>query len=63
MAPGVVYLKVSDGSEAGDPAIKRDFLLINEERYLMCDSTFINAPIGRTMPGMDNARAQAICLD
>lgn len=46
-----------------DPAIKGDVLLINEERYLVCDPTFINAPIGRTMPGMDNARAQAICLE
>ena len=46
-----------------DPAIRGDYLSIGGERYLVCDPTFINAPIGRTMPGMDNSTAQAIPLD
>ena len=29
---------------------------------LVCDPTFINAPVGRTMPGMDNQKAKVIVL-
>lgn len=46
-----------------DPDIEGDFLNINGERYLVCDPTFINAPIGCTMPGMDNNKAKVILLD
>lgn len=46
-----------------DPSITGDFLVINGGRYLVCDPTFINAPIGRTMTGMDNSKAKVILLD
>lgn len=35
-----------------------DYFLVDGKRYLICDPTFINAPIGCTMPGMDNATAK-----
>ena len=35
-----------------------DYFLVNGTRYLICDPTFINAPIGCTMTGMDNTTAQ-----
>lgn len=38
--------------------IPGDFFLVNGKRYLVCDPTYINAPIGLTMPGMNNATAQ-----
>ncbi len=46
-----------------DPDITGDFININGERYLVCDPTFINAPIGCTMTGMDNSKAKVIRLD
>lgn len=46
-----------------DPDIKGDFLIIEGARYLVCDPTYINAPIGQTMPGMDNGKAKVIQLD
>lgn len=38
--------------------IPGDYFIIGEKRYLVCDPTYINASIGRTMPGMDNTTAQ-----
>ena len=46
-----------------DPNIKGDFLIIEGTRYLVCDPTYINAPIGATMPGMDNSKAKVIQLN
>ncbi len=45
------------------PNIKGDYLIINGERYLVCDPTYINAPIGMTMPGMDNSKAKVVQLN
>ena len=42
--------------------VKGDYISIDNERYLVCDPTFIGAPIGMTMPGMDNKGAQVILL-
>ncbi len=39
-----------------------DYIVVEGKRYLICDPTYINAPIGETMPGMDNATAKAIML-
>lgn len=39
-----------------------DYLTIGNERYVVCDPTYIGAPVGRTMPGMDNQTAKAIIL-
>lgn len=38
--------------------IPGDYFIVNGQRYLVCDPTFINAPIGLTMPGMDNTKAK-----
>ena len=39
-----------------------DFLVIGNDRYVVCDPTYIGAPVGKTMPGMDNQTAKAIVL-
>ena len=39
-----------------------DWLTYNERRYIVCDPTYENAPVGATMPGMDNKKAQIIVL-
>lgn len=43
--------------------VKGDYLLIDGERYVICDPTYIGAPVGKTMPGMDNANAKVLLLD
>lgn len=43
--------------------IPGDYFLVNGKRYLVCDPTFINAPIGRTMPGMNNSTAQVFLME
>lgn len=40
-----------------------DYLTINGKRFVVCDPTFINAPVGRTMTGMDNSSAHVILLE
>lgn len=40
-----------------------DYLTIRGKRYVVCDPTFINAPVGKTMPGMDNSTAHIIFLE
>ncbi len=42
--------------------ISGDYLSINGTRYLVCDPTYIHAPIGMTMPDMDNSNAKVILL-
>ena len=38
--------------------ISGDYFLVKGKKYVVCDPTYINAPIGRTMLGMDNKTAQ-----
>lgn len=40
-----------------------DYISLDGRKYVIADPTYINAPIGRTMPGMDNASAKVILLD
>ncbi len=40
--------------------VQGDYLIANGQRYVVCDPTYIGAPIGLTMPGMDNATAKVI---
>lgn len=42
--------------------IPGDYFLIEGKRFLICDPTYINAPIGLTMPGMNNKTAQVFPL-
>lgn len=42
--------------------IPGDYFLVDGKKYLVCDPTYINAPIGRTMPGMDNKGAKVYLM-
>lgn len=42
--------------------VSGDYLLINNRRYTITDPTYIGAPVGDTMPGMDNLKAKVIVL-
>jgi hypothetical protein len=42
--------------------IKGDYVLVESRKYIICDPTYIGAPIGATMPGMDNQTAKVIVL-
>jgi hypothetical protein len=39
-----------------------DWFTYGGRRYVVCDPTYINAPVGMTMPGMDNQTAKIIVL-
>ena len=47
---------------AFDEDIPGDYVVVNKKRYLVCDPTYINAPIGMTMQDMDNGEAVVILL-
>lgn len=42
--------------------VKGDVLIINGRRFVVCDPTYIGAPVGLTMPKMNNAEAKVILL-
>ena len=42
--------------------INGDYLMVKNRKFVVCDPTFIGAPVGRTMPGMDNKEAQVFLL-
>lgn len=42
--------------------VKGDWLTYENRKYVVCDPTYINAGIGRTMPGMNNNEARVIGL-
>jgi len=42
--------------------VKGDYVTVGERRFIICDPTYIGAPIGATMPGMDNKTAKVIPL-
>ena len=39
-----------------------DYLNVQGDRYVICDPTYIGAPIGSTMPNMNNASAKVVLL-
>ena len=39
-----------------------DYILLNGRKYIVCDPTYIGAPLGTTMPNMDNNTAKVILL-
>lgn len=47
----------SDSNQSGD------YLMLNGKKFIVCDPTFINAPVGMTMSGMDNKSAKVILLN
>lgn len=40
-----------------------DYIILNGQRFTVCDPTYIGAPVGETMPDMDNSGAKVILLD
>lgn len=42
--------------------VKGDYIVVRGRKFVICDPTYIPAPVGKTMPGMDNAVAKAIIL-
>lgn len=42
--------------------VRGDYLDIKGKRYVVCDPTYIGAPVGATMPDMDNSTAKVIML-
>lgn len=40
-----------------------DHVLLNGKNFTICDPTYIGAPVGKTMPGMNNASAKVILLE
>ncbi len=56
--PGHLATAIAMGEE-----IKGDFIRIDGIKYLICDPTYIGAPIGMTMPDMDNQSAKVIVLN
>lgn len=45
-----------------DDTVKGDYIMINNKRFVICDPTYIGAPIGMTMPDMDNKSATVVVL-
>lgn len=43
--------------------VNGDCITLDGRHYTVCDPTYIGAPVGATMPGMDNAKAKVIMLD
>mgnify|MGYP006988878969 CR=1 FL=1 len=47
----------------GEETPNGDCIILDGERFLVCDPTYIGAHVGMTMPGMDNAGASVILLE
>ena len=43
--------------------VKGDYIMLNGMKFVVCDPTYIGAPVGKTMPDMDNKTAQIILLE
>lgn len=43
--------------------ITGDYILLNNQRFTVCDPTYIGAPVGATMPSMNNREAKVILLE
>lgn len=39
-----------------------DYIELNGKHYIICDPTYIGAPVGLTMPDMDNKMAKIVLL-
>lgn len=43
--------------------VQGDYIMLNGHKYIIADGTYINAPVGQTMPDMDNRTAKVILLE
>ena len=46
-----------------DGEVKGDAMTVDGRRFTVCDPTYIGAPVGAQMPGLDCVKAQALVLD
>ena len=46
-----------------DEPVAGDYISLDNKKFTICDPTYINAPIGATMPNMDNKTAKVILLE
>lgn len=46
-----------------DTDVQGDYILLDNRRFIVCDPTYIGAPVGATMPKMDNKTANVILLE
>lgn len=46
-----------------DTDVQGDYILLDNRRFTVCDPTYIGAPVGATMPKMDNKTAKVILLE
>ena len=44
-------------------SVSGDYISLNGKRYVITDPTYIGAPVGMTMPDMDNTQASVILLE
>lgn len=44
-------------------AVNGDYILLDNRKFIIADATYIGAPVGKTMPEMDNRTAKVILLD
>lgn len=44
-------------------SVSGDYIQLGGQRYTVCDPTYIGAPVGMTMPDMDNQTAKVILLE
>lgn len=44
-------------------SVQGDYLLVDGQQFFICDPTYIGAPVGCTMTGMDNSSCKVIRLD
>lgn len=49
--------------EFSDESVNGDYIMLDGHKFVIADPTYINAPIGCTMPGMDNKSAKVIKLN
>ncbi|MGN0232589.1 MAG: hypothetical protein ACI4A8_10335, partial [Muribaculaceae bacterium] len=56
--PGHLATAVALGDE-----VKGDYIIHDGIKYIVCDPTYIGAPVGMTMDGMDNRSATVILLN
>lgn len=48
---------------AFEEEVNGDYILYKGKHFVVCDPTFIGAPVGKTMTGMDNSTATVILID
>lgn len=46
-----------------DKDVNGDYIMLNGKRFVVCDPTYIGAPVGLTMPDMNNKTAKVILLN